>query len=122
MTEGRGKASDEAQYREAVQAVERGDESAKTKVAYFKLSGLGGAEVDVKGAVALLEERAKEGDCEAKWVLGLCCEYGMGTEQDIERAEELYRESCEGGNAVGEFLKLNGEGGRGSGVMKVNSL
>ena len=114
--------SEEAQYKEAVGAMEKGEESAKTKVAFFKLSGLGGAKVDVGEAVALLEERAKEGDCEAKWVLGLCCEYGMGIEQDIERAEELYRESCEGGNAVGDFLMKNGEGGRGSGVMKVNSL
>ena len=124
MTEKEGKkgVADEAQYREAVGAMEKGDESAKTSVAYFKLSGLGGAKVDMEGAVALLEERVKEGDCEAKWVLGLCCEYGMGIEQDIERAEELYRESCEGGNAVGDFLMKNGEGGRGSGVMKVNSL
>ena len=114
--------SEEAQYREAVGAMEKGEESAKTKVAFFKLSGLGGAKVDVDEAVALLEERAKDRDCEAKWILGLCCEYGMGIEQDIERAEKLYRESCEGGNAVGEFLKLNGEGGRGSEVMKVNSL
>ena len=114
--------SEEAQYREAVGAMEKGEESAKTKVAYFKLLGLGGAIVDVEGAVALLEERAKEGDCEAKWILGLCCEYEMGIEQDIERAEELYRESCEGGNAVGELLMENGEGGRGSRLMLVHRL
>jgi len=109
----------EAQYKEAVQATERGDESSKTIVAFYKLLGLGGAGVDVEGAIALLEERAKERDCEAKWILGLCCEHGMGMEQDIERAEVLYRESLEGGNAIGEFLTKNGKGGRGSGVMKV---
>ena len=114
--------SEEAQYRKAVQAMESGDESAKTKVAFYKLSGRGGVEVDADGAVALLEERVKEGDYEAKWMLGLCCEYGIGTEQDIERAEKLYGESCEGGNVVGEFLKKNDEGGRGTGVMKVNGL
>ena len=113
---------DEAQRKEAERAMERGDESAKTKVAYYKLSGRGGAEADVERAVVLLEERARDGDCEAKWMLGLCCEYGMGAEQDNERARELYRESCEGGNVVGEFLKENGSGGRGSGVMKVKSL
>ena len=113
---------DEAQRKEAEHAMERGDEAAKTIVAYFKLSGRGGAEVDVDGAVALLEDRAKEEDCEAKWMFGLCCEYGMGTEQSIERAEELYRESCEGGNVVGEFLMKNGKDVRGSGVMKVKSL
>ena len=114
--------SDEVQYREAVQAMESGDEGAKTKVAFFKLSGRGGVKVDTSEAVALLEERVKEGDCEAKWMLGLCCEYGKGTGQDIERAVKLYGESCEGGNIVGEFLMMNNEGGRGTGAMKVNGL
>ena len=114
--------SDAAQYREAVSAMENGDSSAKTKVAYYKLTGLGGVEVDEDEAVVLLEERAKDGDNEAKWMLGLCCEYGMGIEQDIERAELLYQQSSQGGNVVGEFLFENSEGGRGSGVMKVKSL
>ena len=113
---------DAAQYREAVNAMEHGDAKAKTKVAFYKLTGLGDVEIDEEGAVALLEECAKDGDSEAKWMLGLCCEYGMGIEQDIERAELLYRESKEGGNIVGEFLLENGEGKRGSGVMKVRGL
>ncbi len=121
--EGKGdEKSDEAQYREAVSAMKRGDESAKTKVAYYKHSGRGGVEVDREGAVALLEERVKDRDYEAMWILGLCCEYGLGTEQDIERAEKLYVESCEGRNVVGWFLMENGGSGRGSGVMKVWSL
>ena len=116
--EGKGdEKSDEAQYREAVSAMKGGDESAKTKVAYYKLSGRGGVEVDRDGAVALLEERVKDRDYEAMWILGLCCEYGLGTEQDIERAEKLYGESKEGENVVGEFLTENGLSGRGSGVM-----
>ena len=111
-----------AQYREAVKAMEKGDKSAKTKVAFYKLSGRGGAKVDEDEAVVLLEERAKDGDSEAKWMLGLCCEYGIGIEQDIERAELLYQQSKEGGNVVGEFLFENDRGGRGSGVMRVRSL
>ena len=118
----RRESSDEAQYGEAVQAMERGFASAKTKVAYYKLSGLGGAEVDADEAVALLEERAKDRDCEAKWILGLCCEFGMGIEQDIERAEKLYRESCEGGSVVGKFMMENGIRRRGSGVMLASRL
>ena len=114
--------SDEVQYREAVHAMKSGDESAKIKVAFFKLSGCGGVEVSSSEAVALLEERVKEGDCEAKWMLGLCCEYGIGTEQDIERAVKLYGECWEGGNVVGEFLMKNDKAGRGTGVMKVNGL
>ena len=116
--------SDATQYREAVSAMKKGDMKAKTKVAYCKLTGLGGVETDEEGAVALLEERAKDGDNEAKWMLGLCCEYGMGIEQDIERAELLYRQSKEGGNEVGEFLLRNDGAGRGRGseVMNVKSL
>ena len=119
MTEKEGKReeSDETQYREAVRAMERGDEAAKTTVAYFKLSGRGGAEVGVDEAVVLLEERVKDRDCEAMWMLGLCCEHGMGTEKDIERADVLYQESCEGGNDVGYFLKENRSGRRGSGSL-----
>ena len=125
MTDGERKSEemlDAAQYREAVSAMEKGDMKAKTKVAYYKLTGLGGVQVDEDEAVALLEERAKDGDNEAKWMLGLCYEYGIGIEQDIERAELLYQQSKEGGNVVGEFLLENGGGGRGSGVMIVNSL
>ena len=59
---------DAAQYREAVSAMEKGDMKAKTKVAYFKLSGVGGVEVDEDEAVVLLEERAKDGDNEAMWI------------------------------------------------------
>ena len=123
--EGRGSRKeiwDAAQYREAVSVMEKGDVKAKTKVAFYKLTGLGGVEVDEEGAVSLLEERAKDGDNEAKWMLGLCCEYGTGIEQDIERAKLLYRESKEGGNVVGMFLLENEGGGRESGVMIANSL
>ena len=114
--------TNEAEFRETVHAMKNGDERAMTKVAFYKLSGSGGVGIDAFGAVVLLEKRVKDRDCEAKWMLGLCCEYGVGTEQDIERAEKLYRESCEGGNAVGDFLMKNGQGGRGTGMMKVKSL
>ena len=114
--------SDVPQYIEVVNAMEDGDVKAKTKVAYYKLTGLGGVEVDEDEAVVLLEEGAKDGDSEAKWILGLCYEYGIGIEQDIERAELLYEQSSEDGNVVGKFLLENAEGGRGSGVMTVKSL
>ena len=109
---------DGAQYREAVSAMENGDSHAKTKVAYCKLTGDGGVEIDEEGAVVLLEECARDGDSKAKWMLGLCCEYGIGIEENIKRAESLYQQSKEGGNVVGEFLLENGRGGRGNGVMQ----
>ena len=103
-------------------AVEGGDESAKTKLAWFKLSGLGGAEKDEDGAVALLEERVKEGDDEAMWMLGVCNEYGMGTEQGIERAEDLYKQSSERRNDIGKFFASRRVCGRGSGNMWIKRL
>ena len=99
------------------------DESAKTKLAWCMLSGHGGADVDTKGAVALLEERVKEGDAEAMWMLGVCCEFGIGIEQDIERASKLYSQSKDRGNEIGEKLAKNGEEyGRGSRYLKITCL
>ena len=109
-------------YEEVKKAVEEGgDESAKTKLAWLKLSGLGGAEKDEVGAVALLEERVKENDGEAMWMLGVCNEYGIGTEQDIERANDLYKQSSESENEIGKFFAGKG-GERGNGKMKMRSL
>ena len=113
---------EEAEYEEVLRAVEGGDNKAKTKLAWYKLSGCGGAEVDGEGAVALLKERVKDKDVEAMWMLGMCCEYGMGCEQDLERAEELYKESRAGGSVIGDFLAENGKDERGSGMMSVPGL
>ena len=120
MSEGGKKISEEErEYQEVVCAVEGGDNKAKTKLAWYKLSGRGDADVDVDDAVVLLEERVKDKDAEAIWMLGLCCEYGIGCEQDIERAEQLYQQSCDSGSVIGKFLAENGKDGRGSGVMNV---
>ena len=50
---------------------------------------------DPAGAVSILEEKAQSGHREAMWMLGLCCEYGMGTPEDKERALSLYIGSME---------------------------
>ena len=114
----------EEEYKEILSEVEKGeDESAKTKLAWFMLSGLGGAKIEVEKAVKLLEERVAAGDGEAMWMLGICKEYGRGTEQDIEGAEELYKQSSESGNEIGKILVKKGKRcGRGSGKMKIESL
>ena len=51
---------EKAGYKEILRAVEGGDNKAKTKLAWYKLSGCGGAVVDADGAVVLLEERRKQ--------------------------------------------------------------
>ena len=107
---------EEVEYKEILSAVERGDKT-KTKLAWYKLSGYGGVEIDQDYAVALLEERVKDKDEEAMWMLGLCNEYGMGCEQNLEKAELLYKQSRDGGNTIGRFLFDNGKYTRGTGKM-----
>ena len=109
--------SDEAQSIEAVHALEL-DEISKTKTALCKLS----CGDDAEGAIELLEDLVGNGNGEAEWILGLCYEYGIGTEQDAEHAVSLYHQSREAGNVVGKFLLTNEEGGRGTGVMTVKCL
>ncbi len=111
--------SPEAKYKEIVKAVESGDNKAKTQLAYYKLSGYGGCEIDVDEAVVLLKERVEDKDTEAMWLLGLCNEYGMGCEQDLKQADSLYQQSNDGGNETGKFLVNNGKYARGTGVMNV---
>ncbi len=115
--------NEKEEYKQVVEAVKEGNNKAKTKLAWFLLSGYGGVQIDEDRAVVLLEERVKDKDAEAMWMMGLCYEYGMGCETSDEEAETLYKRCREGGNATGEFLVENGEGNeRGSGVMKVKSL
>ena len=113
--------SEESEYKDTLQAVERGDNGAKTKLAWYFLSGYCGAEVDADKAVVMLEERVKDGDVEAMWMLGLCCEYGMGTEQDIER-ETLYERSRDKRNEIGKYFAEERRDGRGNGVLRRISL
>ena len=114
----------EEEYRAALSSVDRGDDSRKTKLAWFKLSALGGCGFDGDGAVALLEERVKEGEPEAMWMLGLCSEFGIGIEQDFKRAKLLYSQSHDGENEIGTVLMENvgDERERGCGCLRVRRL
>ena len=83
--------------------------------AQWLLEGSHGMARDANAAVALLEEKVKDGDAKAMWMLGVCCEFGMGTEQDVERAEQLYKRGAWQGNATAKLLtkKLKNWNGRG---------
>ena len=48
---------------------------------------------DAEAAVALLEAKVKHRDAEVMRMLGVCCEFGIRTEQDVERAEQLCKRS-----------------------------
>ena len=109
-------------YEAILNAVEKGEESAKTELAWYKLCGIGGTRKDVDEAVILLEERVKDRDGQAMWMLGLCKEYGTGMEQDIKGADKLYKQSSETGNEIGKILVLKTLLGSLSEGMKINSL
>lgn len=110
------------QYDEVKKAVDSGDAGMKTKLAWLMLSGLGGAEKDVFGAVALLEERVKENDSDALWMLGVCCDCGIGIEQNFQRAVALYKQSGAEGNSIGSFFEGLERGGKWSGLMRNGCL
>ena len=73
-------------------------------------------------AASLLEQRAKKGDTDAMWMLGVCYEYGIEIEQDIKRAEDLYKQSSDRGNEIGWFFAAQRDCERGSGIMKMKCL
>ena len=112
---------EEVRYRDAVHAMECGNKKIKTTVAWFMLSGRGGARVEPDGAVCLLKERVADDDSEAMWILGVCNEFGIGTEQDLEQAESLYGKSRDAENAIGLFLSENVRVAGGAGVIRVRN-
>ena len=86
-----------------------------TEKARWMLEGSHGMARDADAAVALLEKKVKDGDTEAMWMLGVCCEFGMGTEQDVERAEQLYQRGLKQEDTTAKLLtdKLKNKNGRG---------
>ena len=71
---------------------------------------------DADGAVVVLQQQVDEHrDAQAMWLFGLCCEFGMGTEQDTQRAEQLYWEAAQQGDETAQLLigELNNWKGRG---------
>ena len=87
------------------------------------LEGSHGMTRDADAAVALLEEKVKDRDAEAMWMLGVCCEFGMGTEQDVARADQLYKRAAAQGNTTASMMtgRLENRDGRGSTQMDLRS-
>ena len=103
---------------ETVIALKRGDGTAKTILAWNMLCG----QKDPRYAVKLLEERVNAADGEAMWMLGVCKEFGIGTNKDTERAETLYEQSNKCMNETGKFLLSKVEYDRGGGAICVGCL
>ena len=64
----------------------------------------------------------KDKDTEAMWLLGLCYEYGMGCEQDLEEAQSLYKQSSYCRNVIGKMFLWNETFRRGTGMMKLRGM
>ena len=110
-------------YAGALRGVLSGNNGAKTNLAWFLLSGLEGAVVDEKRAVELLEERVKASDDKAAWMMGLCCEFGIGTERTVERAQSLYEQAIKAGNQTAVLLCSHGRThGWGNRYLLIKSL
>ena len=86
-----------------------------TEKALWMLEGSHGMARDANGAVVVLEERTKHHNAQAMWLLGLCCEYGIGTQQDTQRAEQLFQQAAQRRNKTAKLLvgKLKNKKGRG---------
>ena len=97
-------------------------EPTNTEKALWQLEGSHGQERDPDTAVVLLEERAKDNDHEAMWILGVCCEYGMGTEKNVKRAEQLYKRAAQLKNTKAKMMQnqLSNRRGRGRTKMDLN--
>ena len=80
------------------------------------LEGSHGMARDADGAVVVLQQQVDEHhDAQAMWLLGLCCEYGRGTEQDTQRAEQLFQQAAQQGDETAKLLvdQLRNSSGRG---------
>ena len=95
---------------EASSAIElEGVKDEKTRRAWMILAGVNEGDTEKEEAVQILEERVKEGDSDAMWILGLCCEYGIGIDRDSERKEMLFKQSHDLGNEIGSFFSVNND-------------
>ena len=75
---------------------EQKQEVALTTKALWLLQGSHDCKRDPEAAVQLLKQAAKANDPEAKWMLGLCFEYGVGTKSDVPHAMNLFKKSPTG--------------------------
>ena len=83
--------------------VGQGDMDAKRELAIRLIEGNGVPQNHPK-AVALLEDCVALGDAESMLMLVKCCAFGLGMEQDVDRAESLICEAANKGNH--EALRL----------------
>ena len=88
---------------EAEQKEQKQEVSLTTK-ALWLLQGSHQCKRDPEAAVALLKQATKANDPEAKWMLGLCFEYGVGTKSNGPHAMNLYKKAAHQKSLVGAAI------------------
>ena len=82
------------EYQSYLVSLAAGDQSVKTKLAWYLLSGHGGAQVEPKKALEFLVERVKDGDPEAMWMLAGRMDYESDRiDGETLSVKELYNRS-----------------------------
>jgi len=92
----------ESKFRDALNAVKRGEDDSRKKLAQMVFSGSAVTLEEIKR----LENQVEKGDTEAMWKLGLCKEHGIGTRQSMKEAALLYEQSNASGDPVGIILSI----------------
>ena len=84
-------------HQELLAAAEAGDPEAQYQLGLQDYSGTGGAGSDEKQAFYWLEQAAQADHLAARYSLAICYARGIGTEQDMELAAELFQETADQG-------------------------
>ena len=103
-------------FRETLQAAERGDAAAQTNLGWMYEGGRGVRQDDAE-AVRWYRQAAAQGHAKAQTNLGVMYAEGRGVRQDDAEAVKWYRQAAAQGNAVAQF-NLGEAYDQGRGVRK----
>ena len=93
-------ADDVPDFRETLQAAERGDAQAQFNLGAMYAKGRGVSQ-DYAEAVRWFRQSAEQGDAQAQFSLGAMYAEGRGVRQDRALAQEWFGKACQNGNPKG---------------------
>ena len=94
------------EYKKIKKVYDKGESNVVGRIAWYLLSGRGGIEKDVEKAFVLLENKADLCDKGMGWwLLGLCYEFGLGTERDRFKTITCYRHANRSKSEIASFLR-----------------
>lgn len=77
-------------------AADRGDASGQSDLGYYYLYGLSGNNIspDINKALGYLQKADAQGNAQAKRLLGLCYQEGIGVDADIKKSANYFKEAA----------------------------